>query len=159
MVIAIVGVVALAVTVAMSGAGGERQLEREGQRWQMIFEHACSEAELGGRDIGVWVDRAGYGFRRRHGADWQTPISEGELRPRRWLDGMQVQLVRDGLAVDLDARPGLSGEGTTRAPALRCLASGERTPYTLILHLGELAWRVDAPEQGPLRGDWLEDVR
>lgn len=159
MVIVIVGVVAAAVTVAMSGAGGERQLEREGQRWQMLFEHACTEAELGGRDIGVMVDDYGYGFRRRHGADWQPPISDGELRQRRWLDGMQVQLLRDGLPIELDALPTASGDGAPRAPALRCLASGERTPFTLILRLGDLAWRVHSPEQGALQGGWLEGAQ
>lgn len=158
-VIAIIGVVALAVTVAMSGAGGERQLEREGQRWQMIFDHACSEAELSGRDIGVWIDRAGYRFRRRHGAGWQTLISEGELRPRRWPENVQVQLLRDGLSVELDDMRTPSSDDATPAPVLRCLASGERTPFTLTLRLGELAWRIQAPEQGPLLGDWLENAR
>src|SRR5690348_3971965 len=81
-VVAIVGVLALALTIAVGGSG-ERRLGNEAERFQSLLAHACSEAELGGREIGVVLADDGYAFRRLDGADWRKPGGE-ELRDRRW---------------------------------------------------------------------------
>jgi len=61
-VLAIVGVLALAVVIGIDAAGGERQLQREGERFQALVTHACERAELGGRSVGVRVDANGFAF-------------------------------------------------------------------------------------------------
>src|SRR5215469_6861662 len=97
-VVVILAVLAGALTLAMGGLGGERQLEREARRTQAMIGYACEQAELVGRDIGMSIDRRGYRFSRRNGDAW-LPVENDELRPRNWLSGTQTALSSDGHAI------------------------------------------------------------
>jgi general secretion pathway protein H len=142
-VIVIVGVLAAALVLAVGGTG-ERRLAGSAERFQALLGHACSEAELGGREFGVLVDAGGYAFRRLDGTDWQDPAKSGELRPRRWPDGTQVDLARDG-------RPLALADAASTAPQLVCFSSGELTPFTLTLALGDgVRYRVTGSDDGTL---------
>jgi general secretion pathway protein H len=142
-VVAIVAVVALAVTLSIGGSA-ERQLRREAERFDALVGQACAEAELGGREIGVVVGTDGYAFRRLSGSDWQDLPIDGVLRPRRWIDGLDPELAREGRRVDLLA-PG------DAQPQLVCFSSGELTPFVLTLALGDAPrYRVSGTEDATL---------
>ena len=143
-VVVILAVLAGALTLAMGGLGGERQLEQQSQRTQALIGYACEQAELVGRDIGVSVDTHGYRFSRRNGADW-LPLESDELRAREWLAGTQVALSSDDHAI-------VVGEDFPQKPQLVCFSSGELTPFRLELRLADLAqgWQLDGKPDGSL---------
>ena len=136
-VVVIVAVLALALTIAIGGTT-ERQLANEAERFQALVAHACDEAELGGREIGVALGADGYAFLRLDGSAWH-PMGGEELRPRRWRPGLRGVLERDGRVLDLASseRP---------SPQVVCFSSGELTPFELTLALG------DAPAHYVVRG-------
>ncbi len=142
-VVAIVGVLALAATLALSGAGGERQLDEASHRFAGLVAFACERAELTGRDIGTVLTRDGYRFDGLDGDAWRALAGASELRARQWPDGSIVTLARDGrpagLATREDARP-----------QIICRASGAMTPFVLTLALPSVAarYRVDGAVDG-----------
>lgn len=136
-VLVIVGVLAAALTLAV-GASSERQLDAAAARLQALIGHACEQAELGGREIGVSIAADGYAFSRLDGDRWRPFGNEGELRARAWPPGLRIELTRDG-------RPlAPSSDGS---PQLVCFSSGELTPFALALTLG------DAPRYRLIGGD------
>jgi general secretion pathway protein H len=128
-VVAIVGVLALVVTLSIGGST-DRQVRREAERFQALIGQACEQAELSGREIGVFVDTGGYAFRLLAGADWLDLPGDSPLRPRSWIDGLRIELSREGRPVDL-------ARTTDAAPRLVCFSSGELTPFALTLALGD----------------------
>ncbi|ANB18743.1 type II secretion system minor pseudopilin GspH [Dokdonella koreensis] len=145
-VVVIVGVLALAVTLAI-GRPAERRLAREADRFAALAAHACAHAELSGRDVGIALLARGYGFSRFDGDGWRPLPADGELRARDWPEGLEARLSRDG-------RPVRIAEAADR-PQLVCFASGELTPFDLVLRLGdaEEARRVRGEGDGRLRVD------
>jgi general secretion pathway protein H len=135
-VMVIVGVLALAVTISIATAGGERQLAREAERLQALLDHACHQAELSGREIGVRFGAKGYAFSLLGFDGWMASEQKDELRPRKWVPGMVVELFRDGRAMRLS-------EDETEAPQIICFSSGELSPFLLRLQLGDVANRYE----------------
>jgi len=143
-VVAIVGIVVLALTLSLGGSE-RRRVEREAERFQALLGHACVQAELGGREIGVVLAADGFSFRLLSGSDWQDMPADGELRPRRWIDGLRTELSREGRAVDL-------ARADDAAPQLVCFSSGELTPFALTLALGDGArYRVSGADDATLK--------
>ncbi len=138
----ILAVVAATVTLAVAGAGGERQLARDADRVAALVGYACEQAELSGRDIGVSLSRGGYRFSRSEHADWLL-LREGELRPRKWGTSPLVTLTRDGNRVGV-------GDEFPDKPQLACFSSGELTAFRLELALPESAarYRIEAAQNG-----------
>ncbi|MBL0164578.1 MAG: type II secretion system minor pseudopilin GspH [Xanthomonadales bacterium] len=131
-VVVIVAVLALAVTISIATAGGERQLSRESERLQALIAHACTEAELSGREIGVRISRNGYAFTLLGFEGWMASGQKDELRPRTWVPGLQVALYRDGSEMRLV-------EDESQSPQIVCFSSGELSPFVLRLALGDAA--------------------
>jgi general secretion pathway protein H len=147
-VVVIVAVLALAVTLSVGGSV-ERRLEREADRFDGLVHLACERAEQSGREIGVSVGAGGFSFQRLAGTTWLDLDAENELRPRPWLDGMQVRLSREGRSVDLAARDA--------PPQIVCFSSGEMTPFALTLALGDAKpYRLSGSDDGTTRRDRLE---
>jgi len=138
----ILAVVAAAVTLAVAGAGGERQLARDADRVAALVGYACEQAELSGRDIGLSLSRGGYRFSRSEHTDWLL-LRDGELRPRKWSISPIVTLSRDGNRVGVD-------EEFPEKPQLACFSSGELTAFRLELALPDAAavFRVEAAQNG-----------
>lgn len=141
-VVVILAVLAGALTLSIGSLGGERQLEQQARRAQALIAHACEQAQLLDRDIGVAFDLSGYRFARRDGERWQVVRSD-ELRPRRWLSGTRA-------AVSIDDHPLAVGVEFPERPQLVCFASGDLTPFRLELRLTDLAvaWRLDGTPTG-----------
>jgi general secretion pathway protein H len=129
----ILAVTATAVTLAVSGAGGERQLARDAERLRALLGHACEQAEISGRGIGVSLSRGGYRFSRYDRDTW-LPAADGELRPRKWSVSADAVLTRDGQRVAIAA-------DFPEKPQLVCFSSGELTAFRLDLTLPESATR------------------
>ena len=138
----ILAVVAATVTLAIAGAGGERQLARVAERIGALVNYACEQAELSGRDIGISINHGGYSFSRGNHAEW-LPLRDGELRPRKWSVDASAALTRDGNRVDI-------GEGFPEKPQLVCFSSGELTAFRLELALPDTGarYRVEAAPDG-----------
>jgi general secretion pathway protein H len=135
-VIVIVGVIALAVTLNIATAGGERQLAREAERLRALVNHACDQAELSGREIGIRVAADGFSFLQLGFDGWQANESRAELRPRRWETGIAADLLRDGKAIRLDGP-------ADNVPQIVCFSSGELSPFLLRLELGDVPYRYE----------------
>ncbi len=87
-VLVIVSVLALAVSISIATAGGERQLTREAERLQALIEHACRQAELGGREIGLRIGAQGYVFAMLGFQGWELAERKDELRAHEWVAGL-----------------------------------------------------------------------
>lgn len=143
-VLVIVGVLAAALTLAV-GSSSERQLDTAAERLQALIGHACDQAELSGREIGVSIAVDGYAFSRLDGNQWRPFGSEGELRARSWPQGLRIELTRDGRPL----APSLDG-----LPQLVCFSSGELTPFALALTLGDAPrYRLTGSDDGSVRSD------
>lgn len=142
-VLVIVSVLALAVSISIASAGGERQLAREAERLQALVEHACRQAELSGREIGMRIGAQGYEF-TMHGFDgWTTSERKDELRPHSWVAGLRLELLRDGRLIDLE-------DGNLEPPQLVCFSSGELSPFLLRMELGDVDTRYEL--EGDIQG-------
>jgi general secretion pathway protein H len=152
-VMVIIGVLVAALTLAVGNAGGERTLSDEADRFQALLGQACADAELGGREIGAVISGDGFAFRRLDGAEWKDLDKDQALRARHWTGGMRVEMTRDGRVLDL-AAPGHD------APQLVCFSSGELTPFSLVLALGDGAvrYQVKGSDDGSLKTSRI-DVR
>lgn len=134
-VLVIVGVLALAVTIGIASAGGERQLTREAERFQALVAYACTRAELSGHEIGVRVDVQGYAFVML-GLDGWTSAAQQELRPRKWIHGLAASMLREGREIRL-------ADGDDALPQIVCFSSGELSPFLLRLQLGDVVARYE----------------
>jgi len=145
----ILAVTAVAVTLAVGGAGGERQLARDAERLRALIGYACEQAELSGRQIGLSIDHDGYRFSRGERADW-LPERDGELRPRKWSVSADALLTRDGQRVDVAAFP--------EKPQLVCFSSGELTAFRLDLALPDSTtrYRLDGRANGDVAGSIVD---
>ena len=130
-VVVIVAVLAAALTLSIGSAGGARQLEHEAEKLQALLSHACEQAELSGREIGLSFVKDGYGFSRFEGDIWR-PLKLGneELRRRHW-SGIIPRLQRNGTRISVLT-------DLPDKPQLVCFSSGEITPFELDLGFGEL---------------------
>jgi len=138
----ILAVAAVAVTLAVGSAGGERQLARDAERLRALIGYACEQAELRGRQIGISLDRDGYRFSRSEHDDWLLEF-DGELRPRKWSVAASPLLTRGGARVDI-------GADFPDKPQLVCFSSGELTAFRLDLALPDspLRYRLDGRADG-----------
>jgi general secretion pathway protein H len=151
-VVVIIGVLALAVTLAM-GDSAQRQLLREAERFQALVGQACERAELSGREIGVLIGERGYSFLILGGNDWNAMADEGPLRPRSWIDGLHADLSSEGRRVNL-------GSAADARPQLVCFSSGELTPFALTLVLGDAPhYRVSGSDDAMLKTERVESSR
>jgi general secretion pathway protein H len=147
-VVVILGVLALAVTLGSATAGGERRLAQEAERMQALVRHACNQAELSGREIGLRVGASGYSFSMLGFDGWTRSERTDELRPRAWAPGMRVELLRDGSATRLI-------ESDDGQPQVVCFSSGELSPFLLRMQLGDVASRYEL--RGEVDGDVVLD--
>lgn len=144
-VVAIVGVLALALTLSVA-ASSDRQLEGAAERFSALLGHACEQAELRGREIGVALGAGGYVFQRLDGDAWRAFADNAELRARSWPAGLRIAITREGRPL----APASPGEEA--APQLVCFSSGELTPFVLDLALGDslVRYRVEGDGDGRL---------
>ncbi len=128
-VVVVAAILAVTLTLAIAG-NAQRSLDDGAEQFAALLTQACDEAQLGGREIGVLLDGRGYAFARLDGDRWRTLGGQGTLRARVWPTSLRAALERDGQVLDL-------GGAVARRPQLVCFSSGELTPFTLTLSLGD----------------------
>ena len=121
--VAIVALMAAAVTISAGGAGAARVAERETQRLRQLLEHACERASLTGRPLGLHVAGIRYGFSDWDGEHFQV-IQRDELRLRDLPSGMELRLGGPGA-------PAIQAEKFGEKPQIVCWPSGDLTPFEL----------------------------
>jgi general secretion pathway protein H len=148
-VVAIAGILAAALVIA-TGGSAERRLSEASGELAARLRHACNSAELAGRNVGVELRADGYAFSRFDGSLWQPYGKDDALRARRWPEGLRLEASRDGRPLDLAAE-------ADAPPQLICFASGELTPFQLVLALGDppRRQRVQGSEDGHVSVDPL----
>jgi general secretion pathway protein H len=140
-VVVILAVVAGAVTFAIGGVGGERQLAHQAEQTQALVGYA----ELTGHSIGISVSTQGYRFVQLDHENW-VPFGPGDLRTRKWLDTTTAALSRDGRPLDVNSE-------FPEKPQVVCFSSGEMTPFRLELALSDLrvTYRLDGQPDGDIK--------
>lgn len=130
-VVVIIGILVMAVTVAVGALGGDREIEDEAQRIADVVAVTLDQAELEGRDYGLRIEPARYEVMvydgRRQG--WRS------VEDDRWFAGHELP---PGLALELEVegrRALLKPVEMTEEPLPQLLvaASGEVVPYRLSL--------------------------
>jgi general secretion pathway protein H len=149
-VVVIIGVISAALVIAIGGSS-ERQLANASDRFEALIGHACNQAELTGREIGVVVSANGYAFSRLDRDEWRSLGTDGELRGRSWPTGLRIELTRDDRTLALSV-PG------HETPQLVCFSSGEMTPFALVLALGDATarYRIVGKDDGSLTSGRVE---
>lgn len=89
----ILGLASTAVMLAMPDGGSE--LREESERLAARLAATRDAAIIGGRDMAVRVDAAGYAFETRRGGAW-LPAPGRAFEARRWPPGMAYGGAKDG---------------------------------------------------------------
>lgn len=138
--VAVIGIVAGIAVIGLSGAGGERQLEREALRLRDRIRLACERAELGGREHGLQFATTGYGFSLPQAEGWRM-LPDGELAPWSLPQGVAIEVRRDDRLLELDAE-------FADEPQSICAPGGELLPFRVRIATAQSAWQVEAAADG-----------
>jgi general secretion pathway protein H len=133
-VVAIIGLLAGAVTLSIGSLGNDRELQDETNRLRSVIGLLHEESLMQSRDYGVMFTTTGYRFYVYDYRElaWVVPqadelLEEHTLHPQLSLDlvldGRNVPLMRDFGTQDVE----------NPEPQIMVLASGEVTPFTIEL--------------------------
>jgi len=134
-VVVIMAVVISLAVLSIGVTGRDNQLDQESRRLQALIDLLHERALLEGRDFGVRVEPNAYEFvvyDTFHDA-WQRFDEENQYRHRDLPKGLSFQLQLDQQTVVLKAVDKALTGGPPPAPQLAIAASGEGTPFRLIL--------------------------
>ncbi len=131
-VLVVVVIIAIMTTIAMlkvTTPGYDRQLDGEGERFTDVITAATEQAQLEGRDYGVWFGP------NRYQVLVYTPATQhwDELPDDRLYeehglpDGVVPALEMEGKAVPID----VAKVDAERVPQLMLFSSGDASPYKL----------------------------
>jgi general secretion pathway protein H len=136
MVVVVIMAVIISLAVLSIGVTGrDAQLDEESRRLEGLITLLHERALLEGRDFGLRIEPAGYEFvlydavRDR----WVTFTDESEFRHRRLPAGVSFQLELDSQPVVLKPLESDLHSDAPPPPQLTIAASGEGTPFRLIL--------------------------
>ncbi len=141
-VVVIIGVVtASVVSVAFGDRKGE-ELQQEAARFSAVINLAREEAILESRTyaLGIWQD--GYGFYVPGTKGWTLLDRHDDKRlgARKLPENMEMELVLDGINVELDIEP-------PEKPQVFILSSGEMTAF-------EIDFRFSKSDDEPVHLAW-----
>ena len=128
-------VISLAV-LSIGVTGRDAQLDEESRRLEGLIGLLHERALLEGRDFGLRVEPAAYGFvvYEPYRDRWQPVDQDREFRHRDLPKGLSFQLQLDSQVVVLKAPDrNMSGDQSGSAPQIAIAASGEGTPFRLTL--------------------------
>ncbi len=134
-VVVIMAVVISLAVLSIGVTGRDSQLDQEGRRIEALIDLLHERAVLEGRDFGVSIQPNSYDFLvydTIHDA-WHKFDQENEYRHRELPKGVSFQLQLDQQTVVLKAADKALSGAAPPAPQLAIAASGEGTPFRLIL--------------------------
>ena len=134
-VVVIMAVVISIAVLSIGVTGRDNQLDQEGRRIQALIDLLHERAVLEGRDFGVSIQPGAYDFLvyDTNRDAWLKFDQENEYRHRELPAGLSFQLQLDQQTVVLKAPDKAFSGGAPVAPQLAIAASGEGTPFRLIL--------------------------
>ena len=149
-VLVIIAVMTTVAVLSIGVLGGDRGLEDEGDRYTDVVAAASQQAELEGRDYGIWV---GPGRYRVYAFSvpkqlWETLPEDRLYEEHELPSGITLELEIEGRPVAL----GLEKPNVPRVPQVFLFASGDSAPYRLSLtrDAGDAKWLVDGQADGTL---------
>lgn len=131
-VIVILGLATTAVIITLPDGRSQVRDDAEGLAARLVA--ARDLAIVSGRDSGVTIDAAGYGFSARGGRTWE-PQAGRALGPRRWAAGTEAQVAVEG------------------GPRLVFDSTGVATPATIVLRREGAEARIAVDGAGAVRID------
>jgi general secretion pathway protein H len=134
-VVVIMAVVISLAILSIGTTGRDSQLDQEGRRVQALIDLLHERAVLEGRDFGVHIEPNAYEFLVYDTIrdQWHKFDEENEFRHRDLPKGVSFQLQLDQQTVVLKATDKSLSGGAPSQPQLAIAASGEGTPFRLIL--------------------------
>jgi general secretion pathway protein H len=134
-VMLIITVVVSLTVLSVTSTGRDGQLDEESRRIEGLVGLLHERALLEGRDFGVLIEPAAYQFvvydTRRN--LWLTLDQESEFRHRDLPKGISFQLQLDSQTVVIKPIDRNLSNGAPPNPQIAIAASGEGTPFRLIL--------------------------
>jgi general secretion pathway protein H len=134
-VMLIITVVISLTVLSVTSTGRDGQLDEESRRIEGLVGLLHERALLEGRDFGVLIEPAAYQFvvydTRRN--LWLTLDQESEFRHRDLPKGISFQLQLDSQTVVIKPIDRNLSNGAPPNPQIAIAASGEGTPFRLIL--------------------------
>ncbi len=146
-VLVIIGVIVSATTVAIGVLGRDSEIEDQVRRLAAVMTQAHEEAQLQGREIGVYVDRTGYEFlffdaRKQI---WQPPSDDDLFAAKQLAEGLGIRLWMEGREVVLkshDERAGIESEPdaeeTSSEQNTSAVKNSGPTPQVMLLSSGDV---------------------
>jgi general secretion pathway protein H len=134
-VVVIMAVVISLAVLSIGVTGRDNQLDQEGRRVEALIDLLHERAVLEGRDFGVIIQPNAYDFLVYDTIrdQWLKFDEENEYRHRDLPKGVSFQLQLDQQTVVLKAPDKALSGGPLQQPQLAIAASGEGTPFRLIL--------------------------
>lgn len=102
LVILLMGMAASAVTMSMSGADKQRDLEKTAQQFMAATEMVLDETVLSGHFIGIVVEKESYKYVIYDEGKWKPLTNDRILGERPMEAGVRIDLVLDGLPLVQD---------------------------------------------------------
>ncbi len=97
LVVLLMGLAASAVTMTMSGADRNKELERTALQFMAATEMVLDETVLSGHFIGIVVEDTSYKFVYYDEGKWQALDQDRLLSERQMDPGVEISLILDGL--------------------------------------------------------------
>jgi general secretion pathway protein H len=153
-VVVIMAVVISLAVLSIGTTGRDSQLDQEGRRVQALIDLLHERAVLEGRDFGVRILPSAYEFVVYDTIkdQWKKFDEENQYRHRELPKGVSFQLQLDQTTVVLKAPDKDLSGGPPQPPQLAIAASGEGTPFRLILQ------RDTTQAQATVNGDALGKI-
>ena len=147
-VMVIIGVVAAGAMLSLGVLGrGDRELDRERDRIEVLIGVARDDAALQGREYGLRVFIGGYefvSFEPRSG-NWELLAGDGTLRPRAFPEGLEIALRVEGRPVVLP-----KADAKDHTPQIMLFSSGDLNAFewTVARVGGAEGFRVEPAKSG-----------
>lgn len=134
-VMLIIAVIISLAVLSVSSTGRDSQLDAESRRIEGLVDLLHERALLEGRDFGLRIEPAAYEFvaydaRRNR---WLMMDQDNEFRHRELPKGISFQLQLDSQTVVIKTIDRNLSNGDPPGPQIAIAASGEGTPFRLIL--------------------------
>lgn len=143
-VVAIIGLLAGAVTLSWRALGNDQEMDQETGRLRGVIDLLHEEALMQTRDYGLMFTETGYRF---YVFDYQTlkwlePQGDDLLEPHALRPRLSMVLLLDGREVPLE-RDFESQDIKNPEPQVMLLSSGEVTPFRIEMSRQDIAGRFE----------------
>jgi len=133
-VMVVVVIIAILTTIAVLSVGvlgSDRELDSEGDRFTDVIAAATEQAQLEGRDYGIWFGATRYEVLtyEQLGQTWQSVVDDRLYQSHELPAGLAMRLEMEGRPIT----PASEVPGIARVPQVLLYASGDASPYSLTL--------------------------